>query len=394
MDESQVSSDELVQIARLAVAGKVDDARLYVARLARKYRAQNAQLSQQLETFLRSDPTRGATATPPNPMRPFRFDAGAAQPQSDSSAPPPVDQDSRLSLLKTFPLGEVEQPMLGPGVLGQIELLLDERRNRELLSKAGLAPTRSAIFVGKPGVGKTLSARWLASQLKLQLFVLDLSTVMSSYLGRSGSNLRAAIEFAKKSPCVLLLDEIDSIAKKRGDESDIGELKRLVTVVLQEVDEWPDSSLLIAATNHPELIDAALWRRFDAVVQFELPDIDGVKDALRRFLAVTADEFASWIDILALVLLGSSYSDIEKVALAFRRSLAMGTGTARSLVENFISSRSIELPHDQRIVLATALEQKGLLSQQRISALTSVSRDTIRKRVAGKTPRKKGRPKS
>lgn len=392
MDELNVSSDELVQIARLAVTGKVDDARLYVARLARKYRAQNAQLSQQLETFLRSDPTRGANPAPPNPMRPFRFDAG--QPQSESSTPPPVDQDSRLSLLKTFPLGEVDQPLLGPGVLRQMELLLDERRSRELLAKAGLAPTRSAIFVGKPGVGKTLSARWLASKLNLQLFVLDLSTVMSSYLGRSGSNLRAAIEFAKRSPCVLLLDEIDSIAKKRGDESDIGELKRLVTVVLQEVDEWPDSSLLLAATNHPELIDAALWRRFDAVVQFELPDLDGVKEALRRYLASAADDFAPWIEILALVLLGNSFSDIEKVALAFRRSLAMGTGTSRSLVEDFIGSRSIELPHDQRIVLATALEQKGLLSQQRIATLTSVSRDTIRKRVAGATPRKKGRPKS
>ena len=130
----------------------------------------------------------------------------------------------------------------------------------------GLSPTRSAIFVGPPGVGKTLTARWLASQLGVPLYVLDLTAVMSSLLGRSGTNLRAALDFAKRSPCVLLLDEIDAIAKRRSDDTDIGELKRLVTVILQEVDEWPATGLLLAATNHAELIDPALWRRFDLVI--------------------------------------------------------------------------------------------------------------------------------
>ncbi|KAG1531821.1 hypothetical protein G6F50_016490 [Rhizopus delemar] len=91
----------------------------------------------------------------------------------------------------------------------------------------GLTPTRSAIFVGPPGVGKTLKARWLAAQLKVPLYVLDLTAVMSSLLGKSGTNLRAAIDFAKREPCVLLLDEIDAIAKRRSDDSDVGELKRL-----------------------------------------------------------------------------------------------------------------------------------------------------------------------
>ena len=137
--------------------------------------------------------------------------------------------------------------------------------------------------MGPPGVGKTLTARWLAAQLKVPLYVLDLTAVMSSLLGKSG-NLRAAIDFAKREPCVLLLDEIDAIAKRRSDDSDVGELKRLVTVILQEVDEWPASSVLLAATNHPELIDPALWRRFDLVVQFKTPDEQAVKEAIKRFL--------------------------------------------------------------------------------------------------------------
>jgi SpoVK/Ycf46/Vps4 family AAA+-type ATPase len=145
--------------------------------------------------------------------------------------------------------------------------LIQERRQTERLASMGLSPTRSAIFVGPPGVGKTLTARWLASQLGVPLYVLDLTAVMSSLLGRSGTNLRAALDFAKRSPCVLLLDEIDAIAKRRSDDTDVGELKRLVTVILQEVDEWPATGLLLAATNHSELIDPALWRRFDLVIR-------------------------------------------------------------------------------------------------------------------------------
>ena len=164
----------------------------------------------------------------------------------------------------------------------------------------GLTPTRSAIFVGKPGVGKTLTARWVASQLGVPLYVLDLTVVMSSLLGRSGNNLRAALDFAKSTDCVLLLDEIDSIAKRRSDDTDIGELKRLVTVILQEVDEWPTTGLLLAATNHPELIDPALWRRFDLVVEFKLPEMPAVKSAVKRFLGPDQTPLGQWIDVLTV----------------------------------------------------------------------------------------------
>ena len=156
-----------------------------------------------------------------------------------------------------------DAPLLSGDVEDSLGQLIAERRQSDRLQAMGLTPTRSAIFVGPPGVGKTLTARWLAAQLKVPLYVLDLTAVMSSLLGKSGTNLRAAIDFAKREPCVLLLDEIDAIAKRRSDDSDVGELKRLVTVILQEVDEWPASSVLLAATNHPELIDPALWRRFD-----------------------------------------------------------------------------------------------------------------------------------
>ena len=256
------------------------------------------------------------------------------------------------------------------------------------MASLGLLPTRSAIFVGKPGVGKTLTARWLASKLGLPLYVLDLTTVMSSLLGKSGSNLRAALDFSKQAPCVLLLDEIDAIAKKRNDDSDIGELKRLVTVMLQEVDEWPPSGLLLAATNHPELIDSALWRRFDLVIEFKLPAIAQIKEAVTQFLGPDLPVFKRWIDILVLIFNGESFSDIERSIQRFRRTLALSDASDSDVIEELVKTKALTLEHQQRIDVAVELANKTKLSQHKISGITGVSRDTIRKYTGGKASSK------
>lgn len=251
----------------------------------------------------------------------------------------------------------------------------------ERLTSLGLDPTRSAIFVGPPGVGKTLSAAWLAGELEVPLRVLDLSAVMSSYLGRTGSNLRKVLDFARLEPCVLLLDEIDALAKRRGDDFDVGELKRVVAVILQEIDSWPSTSLLLATTNHAELIDPALWRRFDLVVDFPVPDKELIEAAVPVFLGPDAVRLASWVDFLALVLRGMSFSDVEKEVQRLRRSLALGQGSERELVEAVARRRASALDHGSRIELAEQLAMLSGLSQHAISDLTGVSRDTIRKRV-------------
>jgi SpoVK/Ycf46/Vps4 family AAA+-type ATPase len=218
--------------------------------------------------------------------------------------------------------------------------------------------------------------------LEVPLYVLDLTAVMSSLLGRSGSNLRTALDFAKRSPCVLLLDEIDAVAKRRSDETDIGELKRLVTVILQEVDEWPATGLLLAATNHPELIDPALWRRFDLVVNFKTPETPAVKAAIKRFLGPDFALFGRWIDILTFAFNGESFSDIERDIQRFRRAVALGTASDADLIEEFVKSRALVLDRQARIDLAVLLAKQTRLSQHTVSELTGVSRDTIRKYTA------------
>lgn len=363
----------------MALAEQSEDVRLFVARLVRKYRSEAPELAEQLSLFLR---TKNARSTAP--LR------KAVQEPDASRQPLPVDDESRLSLLKAFKdAPDREPPLLSTGLEESLGQLIQERRQADRLTSMGLVPTRSAIFVGQPGVGKTLTARWLASQLGVELYVLDLTAVMSSLLGRSGNNLRAALDFAKRTPCVLLLDEIDAIAKRRSDDADVGELKRLVTVILQEVDEWPPTGLLLAATNHPELIDPALWRRFDLVVEFKLPELPAVKTAVKRFLGPDFALFGRWLDILAFAFSGESFSDIERDIQRFRRAVALGTASDAELIEEFIKSRALSLDHQGRIDMAILLAKQTRLSQHAISDITGVSRDTIRKYTGEAAPTKR-----
>jgi len=164
------------------------------------------------------------------------------------------------------------EPMLTAKLKEQVDQLLREHQSADRLMAAGFTPVRSVLLSGPPGVGKTMTAGWLAYKLGLPLLTLDLASVMSSYLGKTGANVRAVLSHAQEQPCVLLLDEFDAIAKRRDDDSDVGELKRLVTVILQTIDDWQPTSLLVAATNHSDLLDPAVWRRFDVTLQFDLPN--------------------------------------------------------------------------------------------------------------------------
>ncbi|MFC0130607.1 AAA family ATPase [Ralstonia solanacearum] len=362
-------------LARLAAAQSHEDVRLLLARLVRKYRQHNPELAALLDQSLKATQTRSSGGSI------LRRDT------SQIDAPLPIDRDSRLALIKQFDdRGGLEAPLLSASLKRQLEAIVLERQEREKLLARGIAPTRSAILVGQPGLGKTLSARWIASRLGKPLWVLDLTAVMSSLLGKTGNNLRAALDYAKANSAILLLDEIDAIAKRRSDESDIGELKRLVTVILQEVDQWPDTGLLLAATNHPELVDPALWRRFDAVLEFSAPDVDATTEAVRRFLGQDLEELAPWVATLASGLQGKTLSDVERAVISLRRGHALHHAPIDVLVAQIIGTKIEALPQAQRLELAIQMAKDGQHSHQEISRLTGVARDTIRKH-AGPSPR-------
>lgn len=360
-------STDLAQSVRLGLKSEVDGMRLFAARLVRKYRRSAPDLSRQIDEYLQATP-----AVSPMRKKPL------AEPAGNANAIAKVDGGDELALLRVETVGALE-PVLSDALKLAINQLLAERRQSKKLQRMGLEPMRSAIFVGPPGVGKTMTARWIAAELGLPLLVLDLTAIMSSYLGQTGNNLRAVLDYAKVTPCVLLLDEIDAIAKRRGDLSDVGELKRLVTVILQEIDAWPSSSLLLAATNHSELIDPALWRRFDLTVEFPHPEKRLIAETLQRALANDGPRFERWLPIMAMVFEGHSFSDIDRTIRQFRKAATLKTSSPEELVEDLVRRHAAGLDRASRQEMARHLVSLTRFSQHKVSDITGVSRDTIRK---------------
>jgi len=358
-------SIDLAQSIRLGLKSEVDGMRLFAAKLVRKYRQSAPDLSRQIDEYLQAAPVA-------SPMRK----------KTIAKADPEIvvenDDAEELALLRIDTAGAVE-PLLSEAVRLPIQQLLAERRQSKKLQEMGLEPMRSAVFVGPPGVGKTMTAKWIAAELGLPLLVLDLTAIMSSYLGRTGNNLRAVLNYAKSLPCVLLLDEIDAIAKRRGDMSDVGELKRLVTVILQEIDAWPSTSLLLAATNHAELIDPALWRRFDQTVEFPQPDKHLVEKLLRNLMSSEGKQVVRWLPTITMLLEGNSFSDVERTARQFRKAITLKTASIEELVEGLARRHAALLDRVSRQDLAKKLTDLTRLSQHKVSDITGVSRDTIRK---------------
>ncbi len=361
VDETSEQSRDLVQLARLALAGRPQDIQTYVTRMSRKYQKPCPQLAEELKELIKLAPTRQS------PLR------------SDGIAAIPVDRETRLQLLRHETGPDLEyEPIWTETVAAQLAQIVSEHsRSDELLAK-GLAPTRTAIFTGPPGVGKTLAARWLAVQLDRPLLTLDLSAVMSSFLGRTGSNVRHVLDYAKGVSCVLLLDELDSIAKRRDDAQEVGELKRLVTVLLQEVDDWPEGGLLVSASNHPELLDPAVWRRFEMQIRFELPERAAVEQAIQLFVDDSASLSSSWSSALAEAFNGESFSDIQREIINLRRQAILSNCPLTELFPQLIRRHIAAQPKAARRDIALRLFEAGL-SQRYINELTGISRDTLRK---------------
>jgi len=195
----------------------------------------------------------------------------------------PVDKERGLPLLdirqSQRPLKEIVLPQASRDA---IEELLQEHRRADVLQSYGLRPSNRVIFFGPPGCGKTLAAEVIAYELDLPIAIARLDAMVSSYLGETAANLRSVFEYAESNRVVLLFDEFDAIGKSREDNAEHGELRRVVNATLQMMDAYHGESPIIAATNHEQILDKAIWRRFDESIEFPLPD----KELLQKILEI------------------------------------------------------------------------------------------------------------
>ncbi|AWG52261.1 ATP-binding protein [Mycobacteroides abscessus subsp. abscessus] len=242
---------------------------------------------------------------------------------------PPVDRDSSLPLASVELADRaLDELVLKPATAEALEQLLTEARRWTDLDAAGLPRRNRVLLSGPPGCGKTSAVSALAHELGRPLVTARVEGLMSSYLGETATNLTNLFAFAATGPYVLFLDEFDSLGKMRDDPSDHGELRRVVNAVLQQIDSYRGPSLIVAATNHSNILDTALWRRFDAVIELGLPTNRELAEVVRQNLPPAAYKLAQpHIDKLA----GLPHAAAEYFAHAVRRRAVLaGVKTVRA----------------------------------------------------------------
>ncbi len=227
---------------------------------------------------------------------------------------PPVDRERNLPLLDLRePVRRLDDVVLSDETRSAVEEVLQEHHHQERLASYGLRAADRLLFYGPPGCGKTLTAEVIASELGLPLAVVRVDAVVSSYLGETAANLRKVFDFAAANAAVVLFDEFDALAKERADESEHGELRRVVNAVLQMMDAYVGRSVLIAATNHEAMLDLAVWRRFEEVLLFEPPNLEQLRRLLALKLRGVRREFEVEDTSVTALFEGMTHADVERV---------------------------------------------------------------------------------
>ncbi|WP_244321054.1 AAA family ATPase [Enterococcus casseliflavus] len=202
----------------------------------------------------------------------------------DSLTSRPTDRDTKVDLVDVWIPFETGDTLYFDSIIEkEIKNFTLTYYNRNRLIDHGIESSNNLLLYGPPGTGKSSLAKYIALQLKLPLLTVRMDGVISSLLGSTAKNIRKVFDYASKQPCILFLDEFDVIAKIRDDQSEIGELKRVVNSLIQNIDSFSEDSILIAATNHSHLLDNAVWRRFDKVLFIRIPEYSTRKDIIVEF---------------------------------------------------------------------------------------------------------------
>lgn len=230
-------------------------------------------------------------------------------------------------------LGDMALP---EALLDRLNRVLLEHRQQKKLHEHGLTPRRKLLFVGPPGTGKTMTASALAGELHLPLFTIMLEGLITKFMGETAAKLRTVFEAIRQTQGVYLFDEFDALGAHRRQTNDVGEIRRVLNSFLQLLEKDASQSLIVAATNHPDLLDRALFRRFDDVIEYQLPDSDVVQQVLHRKLAMFQSSDVEWSRILPEAA-GLSHADLARASEEAAKQAVL-RGSTRITTEALLAS--------------------------------------------------------
>lgn len=213
----------------------------------------------------------------------------------------------------SYPETRMADLVLEPYVRERLDRVILEQRQQDRLRSKGFAPLRRLLLIGPPGTGKTMTASALAGELRLPLFLIRLDGLITKFMGETAAKLRLVFDALRETRGVYLFDEVDALAGERARSNDVGEIRRVLNSFLQFLEQDQSESLLVAATNHPQLLDRAMFRRFDEVVEYPLPSDEIVCSIIRNRLATVSLGRVLW-KVVADAAEGLSHSEITLAA--------------------------------------------------------------------------------
>ena len=242
--------------------------------------------------------------------------------------------DSKELIYEITPRIELGRLVLSRHILSQIQAVVEEQHRSDLLHAYNLRARNRILLAGPPGNGKTALAEALAYELMYPLVVIRYETLIGSYLGETANRLKHVLDYAKTQRCVLFLDEFETLGKNRGDIHETGEIKRVVSSLLLQIDDLPDYVVVVAASNHPELLDKAVWRRFQVRLELPMPTAEQLAELVSSIEKRCQINFGLAPEAIAKRIDGINFSEAEEFCLGVVRQavLDMKTDNAKSIV--------------------------------------------------------------
>ncbi len=251
---------------------------------------------------------------------------GAISPKPDQLPRPSAEKNGNSFLTSAVVKLAVDVPLsdvvLAQAARRELENVVAEWKKRDQLERRGLSPRAKILFHGPPGCGKSLTARAIAHELRIPIYLVRFDSVIGAYLGQTAIHLRQLFNFAETTACVLLLDELDALGKRRGNPLDVGELDRIVIALMQELEHSKPLGIIIATSNLAKNLDDALWRRFDLALNFKSPTKSALTDFCRRVAARLGIQLRS--EVVAQIKKSRSFAEGEAIVVseARRQTLA------------------------------------------------------------------------